>query len=163
MVLPDSHGISRVPQYSGKPSEELSVFIYRTVTFCGSAFQNDSTNGSLCNFGPLLEQRNMTAHYPDDATLPGLHIDGLGSFPFAHRYLGNRGYFLFLEVLRCFSSLRSLHAGYGFTSMIAVYYDGWVAPFGNLRIKGYLHLTEAYRSLSRPSSPADAKASTMCP
>jgi hypothetical protein len=38
-----------------------------------------------------------------------------------------------------------------------------VSPFGNLRVKGYLHLTEAYRSLSRPSSPADAKASPMCP
>ena len=105
----------------------------------------------------------MTAHNPDDATLPGLHTIGLGSFPFAHRYSGNRGYFLFLEVLRCFSSLRSLHAGYGFTGMIAVHYDGWVAPFGNLRVKGYLHLTGAYRSLSRPSSPADAKASTIRP
>ena len=31
-----------------------------------------------------------------------------------------------------------------------------VAPFGNLRIKGYLHLPEAYRSLSRPSSPLRA-------
>ena len=28
-----------------------------------------------------------------------------------------------------------------------------VVPFGNLRINGYLHLPEAYRSLSRPSSP----------
>jgi hypothetical protein len=32
---------------------------------------------------------------------------GLGSFPFARRYLGNRYYFLFLGVLRCFSSPRS--------------------------------------------------------
>ena len=58
-------------------------------------------------------------------------------------------YFLFLEVLRCFSSLRS-----------PLYYcrDNrpsacWVVPFGNLGVKGYLHLTQAYRSLSRPSSP----------
>ena len=29
----------------------------------------------------------------------------------------------------------------------------WVVPFGNLRVKGHLHLTGAYRSLSRPSSP----------
>ena len=29
---------------------------------------------------------------------------GLGSFPFARRYLGNRCFFLFLRVLRCFSS-----------------------------------------------------------
>ena len=30
---------------------------------------------------------------------------------------------------------------------------GWVVPFGNPRVKGHLHLTGAYRSLSRPSSP----------
>ena len=40
---------------------------------------------------------------------------------------------------------------------------GWVVPFGNPRIKGYLHLPQAYRSLSRPSSPPRAKASTRRP
>ena len=30
---------------------------------------------------------------------------GLGSFPFARHYSENRSYFLFLQVLRCFSSL----------------------------------------------------------
>ena len=38
-----------------------------------------------------------------------------------------------------------------------------VVPFGNPRIKGYLLLPAAYRSLSRPSSPPRAQASTMCP
>ena len=33
-----------------------------------------------------------------------------------------------------------------------------VSPFGNLRIKAYVRLPEAYRSLSRPSSVPDAKA-----
>ena len=32
----------------------------------------------------------------------------------------------------------------------------WVVPFGNLRVTGHLRLTGAYRSLSRPSSPARA-------
>ena len=32
----------------------------------------------------------------------------------------------------------------------------WVAPFGNQRFNGYLLLTVAYRSLSRPSSPLRA-------
>ena len=36
--------------------------------------------------------------------------DGLGFSPFARHYWGNRVYFLFLQVLRCFSSLRSLPA-----------------------------------------------------
>ena len=39
----------------------------------------------------------------------------------------------------------------------------WVAPFGNHRINGYLRLPDAYRSLSRPSSPLRAKASAMRP
>ena len=39
----------------------------------------------------------------------------------------------------------------------------WVVPFGNPRIRGHLHLPAAYRSLSRPSSPPRAKASTRRP
>ena len=38
-----------------------------------------------------------------------------------------------------------------------------VSPFGNPRIKASLRLPEAYRSLPRPSSPSDAKASPVCP
>ena len=40
---------------------------------------------------------------------------GLASFPFARRYLGNRCFFLFLGLLRCFSSPRFLLACYVFT------------------------------------------------
>ena len=42
-------------------------------------------------------------------------------------------------------------------------YLRWVAPFGNPRIKAYSQLPMAYRSVSRPSSPVHAKASTRCP
>ena len=67
-------------------------------------------------------------------------------------------YFLFLQVLRCFSSLR-----WPPTRLDNTPSRYWVVPFGNLRIKGHLHLPEACRSLSRPSSPPRAKASAMCP
>ena len=40
---------------------------------------------------------------------PQPRLLGLGSFPFARRYLGNRCFFLFLRVLRCFSSPGCLH------------------------------------------------------
>ena len=40
---------------------------------------------------------------------------------------------------------------------------GWVAPFGDPRIKAHWRLPGAFRSLSRPSSPLGAKASTKCP
>ena len=58
-------------------------------------------------------------------------------------------YFLFLEVLRCFSSL-GLPSGIGQSNCPS---DSWVVPFGYLRINGHLHLPAAFRSLSRPSSP----------
>ena len=58
-------------------------------------------------------------------------------------------YFLLLQVLRCFSSLRSPL----YLSTDNYPSGNWVVPFGNPRVKGYLHLTAAYRSLSRPSSP----------
>ena len=40
---------------------------------------------------------------------------------------------------------------------------GRVSPFGNPRIKAYSQLPVAYRSVLRPSSPLNAKASTKCP
>ena len=87
---------------------------------------------------------------------------GLGSFPFARRYLGNRCFFLFLRVLRCFSSPGSPH-----TAMYLLYDDGGflrrVSPFRHLRIDGYVLLPAAFRSLSRLSSAPSAKASALRP
>ena len=42
------------------------------------------------------------------------------------------------------------------------FYSVRVSPFGNLRIVTYLPFPAAYRSLSRPSSAPDAKASSLC-
>ena len=85
---------------------------------------------------------------------------GLGSSAFARRYLRNRCFFLFLSLLRCFSSGGSRHI-----PMYSVY-DDWgllsqVSPFRDLRFIGYLLLAAAYRSLSRLSSALSAKASTL--
>ena len=82
---------------------------------------------------------------------------GLGCSPFARHYSGNHCCFLFLPLLRCFSSRRSPHKNGNGPSV------HWVAPFGDPGIRGHLHLPRAYRSLSRPSSPSRAKASACCP
>ena len=47
--------------------------------------------------------------------------------------------------------------------LTVVSFSGWVAPFGYLRINSYLPIPAAYRSLSRPSSPLRAKASSVRP
>ena len=87
---------------------------------------------------------------------------GLGSSAFARRYLRNRCFFLFLRVLRCFSSPGSLH-----TPMDSVHDDRSsscrVPPFRHPRLNGYLLLPAAFRSLSRLSSALSAKASALCP
>ena len=85
---------------------------------------------------------------------------GLGSSAFARRYFGNRCFFLFLRLLRCFSSPGSppyvMDWRMDTWGMLM-----WVSPFRHLRIKGYLLLPVAFRSLSRLSSALSAKASTL--
>ena len=77
---------------------------------------------------------------------------GLGSCAFARHSLRNHCYFLFLRVLRCFSSPGSP------TGATPVWRDRSrrVSPFGHPRVAGHLPLTAAFRSLSRPSSPPRA-------
>ena len=75
---------------------------------------------------------------------------GLGCSPVARHYWGNHCCFLFLEVLRCFSSLRSPPRSVSGDDRPS---DGRVVPFGDPRVNGHLHLSADYRSLSRPSSP----------
>ena len=87
------------------------------------------------------------------------HI-GLGSSHFARRYFGNRVFFLFLRLLRCFSSPGSLCIA--MDSQCSDWsFSSRVSPFRDLRIKGYLLLPAAFRSLSRLSSALSAKASTL--
>ena len=45
--------------------------------------------------------------------------------------------------------------------LMPAHYHRRVSPFGYLRIKAYLRLPEAFRSLSRPSSAISALASTL--
>ena len=91
---------------------------------------------------------------------PGCTQPGLGSFHFARRYFGNRCFFLFLRLLRCFSSPGSL------PYVMDWRMDDWssssrVSPFRYPWIIEYLLLPTAFRSLSRLSSALSAKASTL--
>ena len=95
-------------------------------------------------------------------TTPHVHCYtcGLGSSPFARHYWGNHCLFSLPRGTKMFQFPRfaSLHISTDDRPS-----DGRVVPFGNPRIKGHLHLRAAYRSLSRPSSPPGAKASTRRP
>ena len=93
-------------------------------------------------------------------TPPCTH-DGLGSSGFARRYFRNRCFFLFLRLLRCFSSPGS--PPYPMDSDMDTWsLSMWVPPFRHPWISGYLLLPTAFRSLSRLSSALSAKASALC-
>ena len=105
----------------------------------------------------LLEARITSA-----VRTPRRSRRGLGSSGFARRYSRNRCFFLFLRLLRCFSSPGSPPHVMDWRADARVF-PVRVSPFRNLRISGHVLLPAAYRSLSRLSSALGAKASTLCP
>ena len=114
-------------------------------------------NAILLSYGSLLAVHN-----------PGMHASRFGLLPFRSPllwksiFLSNERtcFFLFLRLLRCFSSPGSL------PYVMDWRMDDWssssrVSPFRYLRLNGYLLLPAAFRSLSRLSSALSAKASTL--
>jgi hypothetical protein len=91
------------------------------------------------------------------------HAHGLAPSPFAHHYSGNHYCFLFLRVLRCFTSPRYHQPPYTFRwrqhPMTGARLPHSETPGSTLGCQ----LPGAYRRLPRPSSAPDAKASTVCP
>ena len=145
MVPPASRRIPRVLRYSGTGSL-FPTFTYAAFTLSGCAFQRYSARlqDALCR-----------------PTTPESMLSGLGSSNFARRYFRNRSFFLFLRVLRCFSSPGSLV--YTMNSCIRTWATPrWVSPFGYQGIYARLRLPLAFRSLPRPSSALGALASTLC-
>ena len=71
--------------------------------------------------------------------------------------------YLFLPVLRCFTSRRSLHTPYTFRCG-SYHMTGTGFPHSEILGSRFVcQLPEAYRRLPRPSSAPGAKASTLCP
>jgi hypothetical protein len=143
MVPAASDRISRVPPYSGY-HYLLSASVYGPFTPFGQTFQTV----------PLRFNSNIVALQPQNC----LNNSGLGSSRFDRHYSGNHFCFLFLRLMRCFSSPGLPPDCSGYHA-----YAWWVVPFGYPRINSYLPIPTAFRSLSRPSSPLRAKASSVRP
>ena len=141
MVPPYSHRVSRVRRYSGF-SWLLSVFAYETLTL----------------FGGPSHVLLLTFSIPSAVRTPKVLL--LSVWPLPRSLATTCG------ISVDFFSSPSLDVSVQAVPFLHLFYsmqDDWilssrVAPFGNLRVTGYLLLTVAYRSLSRPSSAPDAKA-----
>jgi hypothetical protein len=91
------------------------IFVYAPVTLYGSTFQRIRLTTRLVTL--LLRTLQPPRHR---------NATGLGYSDFARHYSRNRGFFLFLQVLRWFTSLSSLMPAYVFSGM---YYGFAVVGF----------------------------------
>ena len=138
MVPASSIKVSRVSMYSGSCS--LSLASLTGLSPSSAGFPKTV----------LLASEMINAVRTPECT-----HSGLPSFPFARRYLENRCFFLFLRLLRCFSSPGSLRLP--MDSVNGAMSLSWrVSPFRYLRIIAHLQLPAAFRSLSRLSSALSA-------
>src|SRR5882672_12054350 len=104
MVSVDSRRVSRAPRYSGTDFESRSFSFTRLSR----------------SMAPLPRGLQLTTGLVTlllSALQPPLDRNplGLGCCDFARHYFRNRGFFLFLQVLRWFTSLSSPVPSYGFT------------------------------------------------
>ena len=141
MVPPASHGVSRVPRYSGYSLIQIG-FRLRGYHPLWPAFPYRSTNLLYRCVSPQPRRINPPVWPPPRslATTCGISVD-FSSSPY-------------LDVsVQAVPHLRLFYSTQVDTVLLCR-----VSPFGNLRIEAYLRLPVAYRSLSRPSSAPDAKA-----
>ena len=98
----DSDRITRVPPYSGY-FKEIDAFRWQDFHLLWFSFPSN------------LAMHQFSYSYIE-VLQPQIRRFGLGYFLFARHYLGNRVFFLFLFLLRCFSSEGYFLISYGFTN-----------------------------------------------
>src|SRR5574344_2000720 len=143
MVPADSPRIPRVRGYSGCCWASFG-FAHGGITLYAAYFHLPV----LASFLP----------YRSPTTPPGPKTSRFGLFPVRSPLLRESLLFSLPAATKMFQFAAFAHLNRCDGSSIRR-----VAPFGDLRIKGHLHLPGAFRSLSRPSSPSRAKASACCP
>ena len=141
VVHPVSHGVPRVPRYSGS---RLSVFIfgYGALTLFGRPSHAVLLITSDLDVCPQ-PRRIVPPVWPPPrslATTCGISVDVFSS-PYLDVSVQAVPYVLLFDLQHVDTVLPYR-----------------VSPFGYLRINAHLQLPEAFRSLSRPSSAPDAKA-----
>lgn len=142
MVPPASHKVSRVSWYSGS-CQPLINFAYGIFTLSDQISQNCSAIDSSTLCSPQPRGARTTVWALSISLAATLEID---KFSFSSSP--------YLDVsVQAVPRVRLFDSTHADRVLLCR-----VSPFGNLRVKAYVQLTAAYRSLSRPSSAPDAKA-----
>ena len=129
MVPPSSHGISRAPRYFGYCSSTF-IFTYRILTFFDQP--SHAVRLTIIVLNAVLNPERI-------APL------GLASSAFARHYSQNLGWFLFLALLRCFSSGGSPHI----PILFSIWYTSYTCMDCSIRKSTDQSVLTAPRSLSQ--------------
>ena len=118
---------------------QVHAYTYGALTLYGAPFQGTSTSRVLSYCASSRQTRHAT--FPQPHTYNPCRVSrmrGLASSDFARHYSRNHFCFLFLWVLRCFTSPRSLHTPYFIQMRVTGHDSSWVSPFGHPRITARL-------------------------
>ena len=129
MVPPSSHGISRAPRYFGYCSSTF-IFTYRILTFFDQP--SHAVRLTIVVLNAVLNPERIAPR-------------GLASSAFARHYSQNLGWFLFLALLRCFSSGGSPHI----PILFSIWYTSYTCMDCSIRKSTDQSVLTAPRSLSQ--------------
>ena len=104
MVLPDSNRISRVPLYLGIYSRKSDFFRLQGYYLLWPGFPASSTKNQIFYFPASLCPSPNIPHDRRQTTRPSYTSTYFRLFPFRSPLLRKSNFFLFLWVLRCFTS-----------------------------------------------------------
>jgi hypothetical protein len=144
--IPTGFHVSRGTQDAcrGRPVR----FDYGALTRYGAPFQALRLRTDLVTSRGIRHYPTHASYDPSYATPTGLTHIRFRLFPFRSPLLWESNFFLFLRVLRCFTSPRSPPPDYVFIGGISRHYPGWVAPFGHPRIKACLAAPRGFSQLT---------------
>ena len=141
MVDPDSDRVSRAPPYSGTASRSPFHFAYVAFTL------SDAPSQKLL----LCQGFFYFSGHPHAALQP--HSMWFGLLPVRSPLLGESLLISVPGLLRWFTSPSVTSVSYFIQIFRWHTHVCRITPFGNPGVKGYVLLSLAFRSLSRPSSP----------
>lgn len=141
----------------GIPSERPLAFRLRGCHPVSPAIQCRSARRRFCDSLHPRQRMRVGPTTPKRKRLPSITPLRFRLFPFRSPLLRE---YLFLRVLRCFSSPRTLHIAYLIQRWVTRHNPGRVAPFGNPRItacaaapRGFSQLCHALHRLLVPRHP----------
>ncbi len=113
------------------------VFAYGTITLCGANFHSLRLTHDFVTSRPAGRRIKQALQPSRNNGCRLSRYGSLGSSLFARHYSGSRGFFPFLELLRCFSSLAYRYLPYFIQARARAHYHAYVSPFGHPGIKGW--------------------------